>query len=89
MIQCIKIYLINLIKHGRDYALYSVMMRILSEFYPRVGVYNDGQVIYAATNEWHLTQCMTTYLDDEETNTNDSDSPSDLGEQSRQGIQDN
>ena len=55
------------------------MLHILGEFYPKVGIYNDGKALYAATNEWHLTECMTTYLNDEETDTDTDGSTPDLG----------
>ena len=79
IVRLIGTYTYNLFRRGPHYALFSVLMRILGEFYPRVGIYNDGQVLYVATNEWHLTQCMTSYLN-EETDTDTDDSTSDLGE---------
>ena len=79
MIECIRIYFRNWIKHDSNYAFFSVMLHILGEFYPKVGIYNDGKALYAATNEWHLTECMTTYLNDEETDTDTDGSTPDLG----------
>ena len=75
-VRLIATYIYNLLRKGSNYALFSVMMRLLGSFYNRVGLYKDGEALYAATNEWNLQQCMTTYLEDEE-NTDSSDSDSD------------
>ena len=77
VVRLIGTYIYNLLRKGSNYALFSVMMRLLGSFYNRVGLYKDGEALYAATNEYNLQQCMTTYLEDEEENTDSSDSDSD------------
>jgi hypothetical protein len=83
IVRLIATYTLNLLRKGPSYALFSVLMRLLGAFYGRVGLYKNGEALYAATNEWNLQQCMTTYLDDEEDTDNsdsDSDDPSSMGE---------
>lgn len=82
VVRLITTFTYNLLRKGKDYALFSVMMRLLGSFYNRVGVYKEGEALYAATNEYNLQQCMTTYLNEEDNNSSDSDSddPSHVGE---------
>jgi hypothetical protein len=84
IVKLVGTYTYNLLRRGSDYALFSMLMRLLRTFYKRVGMYNDGDAIYAATSEWNLQQCMTTYLEDDEEDTDnsdsDSDDPSSMGE---------
>ena len=84
VVRLIATYIYNLLRKGSNYALFSVMMRLLGSFYNRVGLYKDGEALYAATNEYNLQQCMTTYLEDDEEDTDnsntDSDDPSSMGE---------
>ena len=72
LLSLITLYISALVKRGSNHALYSVMFRLLGSYYERVGIYKNGEAIYAATSEWHLQNCMNNYLN-EETNTDIDD----------------